>query len=376
MRPTLMFVLPSVDAMGGSIRVTIELANKLIDNFDIVLVGRTGKANPFYKLDSRVDIELLSLDGMRLRQQVVRARKPLSSLFRQYRPGLVCGVGTYETLLCLTPAHIHSIPCLFWDHGALINQWDEIPFRVIRALDSFFSKRTIVLTQSSKADYETLLHIPSHKIYVIPNWISSDIQISAKEYMASSRRLLWAGRFDREKGIDNLLEIATKVLPACPDWTLDICGSSVQDDPIDIEALLQESGISEQVQVWGKVEDMTPRFNSCAIVVLTSYREGLPLILLEGLGFKRPLISFDVSTGPSDIIYDGINGFLISPFNCDEYANKLISMMNDSTMRLRMSAASAEIIPKFSEKAILGLWLELITDILRQPNNLTCGTPK
>ena len=53
-------------------------------------------------------------------------------------------------------------------------------------------------------------------------------------------------------------------------------------------------------------------------MVMTSSYEGFPMTLLEGMKMALPLVSFDVPTGPNEIIKDGINGFLIPPFNCNQ----------------------------------------------------------
>ena len=56
--------------------------------------------------------------------------------------------------------------------------------------------------------------------------------------------------------------------------------------------------------------------------VMTSQMEGLPMVLLEAKSWGLPLVSFDIMTGPSDIIQDGINGYLIEEGNIDEMAER------------------------------------------------------
>ena len=105
------------------------------------------------------------------------------------------------------------------------------------------------------------------------------------------------------------------------------------------------------------VRDVFPRY---AIGTLTSYREGLPLFLLEGSAFGLPLVSFDVDTGPRDIITEGENGCLIEPYDHDAYACALGRLMDDEDERARMSAASHRRADAFSEDAIYEKWKALI----------------
>ena len=58
-------------------------------------------------------------------------------------------------------------------------------------------------------------------------------------------------------------------------------------------------------------------------MVLPSYREGLPLVLLEAAACGLPMISFDIATGPNEIIRDKINGSLIPPYDCEKMADEI-----------------------------------------------------
>ena len=56
--------------------------------------------------------------------------------------------------------------------------------------------------------------------------------------------------------------------------------------------------------------------------VLPSYREGVPLVLLEAKISMVPSISFDIQTEPNEIIRDGVNGYLVQPYDVDAITGK------------------------------------------------------
>ena len=51
-------------------------------------------------------------------------------------------------------------------------------------------------------------------------------------------------------------------------------------------------------------------YKKSAIYVLTSLMEGLPMVLLEAKAYRLPIVSFDIETGPDEIVDDGVNGYL------------------------------------------------------------------
>ena len=128
----------------------------------------------------------------------------------------------------------------------------------------------------------------------------------------------------------------------------------------DVHAAIKEAGLESQLILKGRVDNMFDLYDSYAICTLTSYREGLPLVLLEGMGCGLPLISFDVNTGPADIIKEGKNGYLIPCYDIDAYARRLSEMMGDTSLRIDMSAESRTAACAFGEKEIVAAWKSLI----------------
>ena len=96
------------------------------------------------------------------------------------------------------------------------------------------------------------------------------------------------------------------------------------------------------------------------MLVLTSYREGLPLVLLEANAIGLPMVSFDVFTGPNEIIVDGENGFLVTPYDCEDMAKKISCLIEDKELRKRQAKNTEKYIDKFSYKRIIEQWKQVI----------------
>ena len=362
-KPQIAFIVPGLGNMGGSVRVAINMANRLIERYRVAMISCTPFDQPAFPVAEGITLHTCASGDGRLREQVARMEAPLTELLGQIKPAVLFGIGTYESLMAIKPCRANKVKLVFCDHGALINQWADKQMRVIRFLCSFFAAKTVVLTTQSYNDYRKLLHRPARKMQVIANWIPQEMRERPVDYRAASKRALWAGRLDKEKGVDHLIDIAARVLPAHPDWTWDVYGAVVSGGSIDVVAAIEEAGIKDQLRLMGRVDNMYDIYDDYAICTLTSYREGLPLTLLEGQARALPLISFDVNTGPRDIIHDGEDGFLIPCYDCEAYAEKLGQMMDDQALLERMSARANETVDRFSEEAVYAQWLQLLKEL-------------
>ena len=86
------------------------------------------------------------------------------------------------------------------------------------------------------------------------------------------------------------------------------------------------------------------------------------MVLLEGKAYRLPLIAFDIMTGPSDIIDDGVNGYLIPPFDTAQMAARIKGLMEDDELRCRMAENAAIGMDKFSGERILNDWKDQLKE--------------
>ena len=76
-----------------------------------------------------------------------------------------------------------------------------------------------------------------------------------------------------------------------------------------------------------------------------------------------PIISFDCPTGPSEVIKSGVNGLLIEAYNTDKMAEAIISLIENSEQRLKMSEMAASAILPYEKENIIGKWVDLINNL-------------
>ncbi len=347
--------------MGGAVRVAVSLANRMVNDYHVSIVELTCHDTLAFAIDERVQIISLGSKEERIRGRVGEVKRLMCEALADEHVDVMLGIGAEETAVAIFPCCLMKIPLVFCDHGALVNQLNSKSTTALRSICSRVCTKTVVLTSQTEADYQRILYLKAKKLAHIPNWIDKHMIEQGLLCDTSSKRLLWAGRLDGEKGIDHLVEIAKIVMPQKPEWTWDIYGEAVLNNgDFNLADEIVHAGLSEQVRLCGRYVDTADVFPRYAIGTLTSYREGLPLFLLEGLAYGMPLISFDIDTGPRDLIDSGVNGVLVEPYDCERYAHELMKMMDDVELLESMSKASCTKAHEFAEDSVYVQWTELI----------------
>lgn len=150
-------------------------------------------------------------------------------------------------------------------------------------------------------------------------------------------RLILVGRLSPEKGIGGLLQ-ALALVPAAQRPRLVIVG----DGPMraELDALVNELGLGELVSFVGRLpeaETLAEIARSDALV-LPSFMEGLPIVLMEAMALGKPVIATRVA-GVPELVTDGVDGLLFTPSKWDELAAKIATLAGDEGMRRRLGAA-------------------------------------
>ena len=96
---------------------------------------------------------------------------------------------------------------------------------------------------------------------------------------------------------------------------------------------------------------------------MTSRYEGQPMTLLEAMTRGLPLISFDILTGPNEIITDGENGFLCKKESDDDMIQKILYLINNENERIRMSDNCKKHIGIFNIDGIIDEWKKLLVNL-------------
>lgn len=160
-------------------------------------------------------------------------------------------------------------------------------------------------------------------------------------------RLLW------DKGVAELVE-ASRILQARRvSCRIALVGTPDAHNPSSVpEVLLSEWVRDGLVEWWGFQQDMIAVMRAAHIVVLPSYREGVPKALLEAAATGRPIVTTDVP-GCREVVKDGVNGILVPPRNAMALADAIESLVAAPELRRTMGAAGRALaVERFGDRTI------------------------
>jgi GalNAc-alpha-(1->4)-GalNAc-alpha-(1->3)-diNAcBac-PP-undecaprenol alpha-1,4-N-acetyl-D-galactosaminyltransferase len=209
-----------------------------------------------------------------------------------------------------------------------------------------YPKATGIIIQTSKAKeiYEGQGYNVNIKVIANPiHAVQSNGNGKQKQNI-----ILSVGRLIETKHHDRLIKMFKCLEPI--GWKLVIVGGDAlkQSGMRKLKALVDKLGMSDCVELTDTVSDVDSYYRQSKIFAFTSSSEGFPNVIGEAMSAGLPIISYDCVAGPSDLIEDGDNGFLIPLFNDETYSKKLKRLMNDKNLRRQMGSTSKELVKKFS----------------------------
>lgn len=180
-------------------------------------------------------------------------------------------------------------------------------------------------------------------------------------------RFLMVARLIREKGVIEFLDAAAQVKQVYPNAEFRILGAQDRRNPSALtEQEVRALKASPTVRWLGESADVRPMIAEADVVVLPSYREGLPRSLLEAGAMGRPCIATD-TTGCRDAVVDGVTGYLVSLKDSRSLAEAMMRFVERPEDVFRMgTAARARVLEHFDESVVIGSTLAAYERLLAE----------
>lgn len=178
----------------------------------------------------------------------------------------------------------------------------------------------------------------------------------------NKRWICSAGRLHKDKDFITLIEAMNTVLQFIPDAQLNIYG----DGPMraDLENVVLKLGINKNVHFCGFINELTDEMQKNSIFAFSSRSEGMPNALIEAMSLGLACVSTNCEFGPSELIENGVNGFLVQVGDSKKMAERLIQLLEDDNLRDRIGSKAKEIIVTNSEEMISKKYINYISRII------------
>jgi len=344
-RRRLCLAIPCLQA-GGMERVMSQLASYFVskDSFEIHLVLYGITREMFYRVPESVIIHKPRFEF----NNSVRLLHSLKTLFflrkeiKQISPAAILSFGEYWNSFVLIALYRLRYPVFVSDRCQ--------PDKNLGKMQNFLRRRLYpgcagIIAQTEKAAeiyYSQHLH---NNIIVIANPIR---RISGERNIPREKIILTVGRLIHTKHHDKLIELFLSI-PA-PEWKLVIVGYDhlKQENSVRLREMIAEHNAGERVILEGKQADVEAYYLRSSIFAFTSSSEGFPNVIGEAMAAGLPVIAFDCVAGPSEMVKDNKNGFLIPLFDYEMFRHKLALLMENPALRKQFGTRAVNDISSFS----------------------------
>lgn len=364
----------NINIMGGVERIVSTLANSFIKknyNVNVISLYKT-REEPFYEYDSMVIREYFTSN---LRKKCI-IHIPNSVIIR-HKIKKICKKINENDIVIFGRV---EVACDFLPYLKTKNiivrdaiQYYHYKKSTIRIMKRYFNEKVRLFIVSSSESLNTYLEklgLKNMKKIYNPLGIKP-----INNFKIDNKKILAVGRYDLQKGFENLIRACNFVLKKNKDWSLEIVGIGNNTEKLKEYV---DNEIKDRVIFNSGVKNVVSKLNEAGIFVMTSRYEGYANALVEALACGVPAISYNWLLGVDDIINNGKNGIIVNLKDRFEYAkgidmeedilnlsDAILMMINDNEKRLKMSKEAEKIFESRDVEKIISIWQKEIEEVIK-----------
>lgn len=198
---------------------------------------------------------------------------------------------------------------------------------------------------------------------IIPNFLDN-CNIGVVDSLKKEKIIISAGRFDSVKQFDHLVDIWSIISLKYKDWQLHIYGNGSGNIRKNISDKIIKNRLDKSFKIFPGTFEIKSKMNEAKIFVLVSKSEAFPMVLLEAMSAKLPIISYDSPNGPRNIVTDGVDGFIVPLNDKLAFAEKLDLLINNPKIQEDFVQNQKSKLDLFSKQRVMNQWNDLILDLL------------
>ncbi len=364
---------------GGIERCVANLANLLCNEYQVEIVSTYKLADtPAFEIDEKVKVTYLIEKYKPNREEwkkAVKKVKPIKFLKESYKSIAVLFLRRKKTVKAMKECDsdiLISTRVLFnqwlgmygrkkaykigWEHNHHHQDMEYVK-GVIHSCNNLDA--LVLVSDSLRNFYKKKMKEKKLKCrcIFIPNMLEEIPDIPSK---LTEKRIISVGRFSKEKGYVDLIEIFKKFHEICPDWHLDLVGDGPEKNKIVDH--IYEYQLTDSITVHGylKKKEINKLLSKSSFYIMTSYTESFGIVLIEAMAYGIPCLSFTSAEGANDLIKNDENGYLIENRDFDAMVEKMQDLATDKKKRVRLGKNAREFSLNYSSDIVKKEWLELL----------------
>ncbi len=348
---------------GGYEKVMVALANLFVqkgNKVTLLILDETNKI--FYPLDPAVQVVQQHLsfgiggsgNTFTKKVRLIRDIKKLKRLIAELKPThIIATEYHFAVALLLAGARKHA-SLLSWEHHHYHSVkrsafWDFLFRYAYKKLDAI-----IALNADETVYYKRL----NERSFTIPNFISEPNTGPIPD-VPDKKILLSVTRFNHIKGIDLLMEVAVKLLPAHPDVIWKVIGYGPQEKELK-DFIAREHLENQLIVIPATGNDITAAYREALLFIMTSRNESFGLVLTEALNNDVPCLAFDCETGPRHILQHGVNGWLMTAMDAKTMIEALTILLDNDPRLEAMRKNARASVAKFLPDKVYEKWEQVL----------------
>lgn len=336
--------------VGGPERQVLGLADALSADHETVFLSfaERGLCRPLLEQARQRGFEAVELNANAPRLR--RAAREVADHLLRVGADVLCCNGYKPDVIGWRAARLAGVPVVAVSHGWTAATWkvrlnETLDRLVLRWMDR------VVCVSAAQAARVRRAGVNSERIAVILNAIHTEpFENPDPEYRAlmqswfaapRTRLIAAAGRLSPEKGFDQLIAAAALAVKQDAGVGFVLFG----DGPLraSLARQIQSSGLTGTFVLAGFRTDIERFLPCCDLAVLSSWTEGLPVIVLEALAAGVPVVATAVG-GTPEVVHDGVNGYVVPPGNPAALAQRIRDALGDESQRRTMGECGRELI--------------------------------
>lgn len=352
------FFSGDITRSGGTEKVACQIMNGLANYYKIYVLSLTEEnKDVFFFLDEKIKRCCLfqsNPNGIRYYISIV---KEVRKYLKKNKIDIFIDIDSILDIFSVVAVSFTKIKLISWEH---FNFYETMENKLRVPIRKYVTRYTDCVVTLTKEDQQNYKDYFGSKLLIKQIYNPIEIIRFDNQYELNSKTIISVGRLAKQKGFDYLLNVAKKVFDKYPDWQWIILGEG--DERSILEKVIKEEKL-KQVKLLGRVNNVGDYLKKSAIFVMTSRYEGFPLVLIEAKQYNLPIVSFKCKTGPSELVKDKVNGYLVECFDIDEMANKICELIKSNGMRLDFSNNAKIDIDSLEYKNIIKKWKILLDEL-------------
>lgn len=364
------FIIGSL-APGGAEKVCVNISNFLIDKgYDISLYVKPNNDEIVYEINNRIKILTLKMTRAADRKCKIRCVslffsglsyvKSLFDALKGHNPDVIISFGVGLNGISIFVAKLLGKPIIVSEHTNH-NFHNFYKYFITRRILYKYANIVTVLTEYDYKYYSKSLS----NLIIVRNPIEAHrdthiVVIREKSILCAGTVSSW-----KIKGFDRMLDIMSIVIKKHPDWVLKIAGRGHSSF---LASKIKELELERNVILLGLIPNMDYEFSKAGIFALPSRTEGLPMVLIEAMSNSCPSISFDIVSGPNEMIVTNKTGILVKDNDIEGFANAIINLIDNHSLRNTIGENAFITTKSYSIEEIGQQWLKMLDSVLNKSN--------